>query len=235
MVQAKQIEIDRDRIVLDPGRIMKYLGVPVEEDDRHTLHVIESYISTSLEAMSPRGGFARFKAVPTGSSSEIAIPGTSFRTGKIVGEKLLGAQEYVLFMGTAGPGPESMSATLLEKGEYLEGVIADVIASSIAEAVAGQLHSHIIDLADLEGIRTTNRYSPGYCSWKVSEQHLLFKQFPAGFCGISLSGSSLMSPIKSVSGVIGLGSTVTFKPYTCDGCTIKHCVYREPHTFYQRD
>jgi cobalamin-dependent methionine synthase I len=115
---------------------------------------------------------------------------------------------------------------LLNSGEYLAGIAADLVASLIAESVARLLHSSISELADREGTRTTNRYSPGYCSWSVGEQQKLFKQFPEGFCGITLSPSSLMAPIKSVSGIIGLGNHVSYREYDCDACQVKHCAAR---------
>lgn len=70
------------------------------------------------------------------------------------------------------------------------------------------------------GWKHTNRYSPGYCGWHVSEQQKLFSLFPvASPCGIQLTDSSLMIPIKSVSGIIGVGSHVRKLEYTCGLCT----------------
>ncbi|MCK7538940.1 MAG: hypothetical protein MZV63_52410 [Marinilabiliales bacterium] len=46
----------------------------------------------------------------------------------------------------------------------------------------------------------TNRFSPGYCGWDVAEQHKLFSFFKDNFCGITLTESALMNPVKSVSG-----------------------------------
>ena len=76
------------------------------------------------------------------------------------------------------------------------------------------------------GLKITNRYSPGYCNWPVSDQQILFLLLPEKFCGVTLTGSSLMIPIKSVSGVIGIGASVKMKEYTCDTCGMKDCTYR---------
>ncbi|MCK7517168.1 MAG: hypothetical protein MZV64_05325 [Ignavibacteriales bacterium] len=37
------------------------------------------------------------------------------------------------------------------------------------------------------GLKTTNRFSPGYCGWHVSEQHNLFRLVPDNYCGITLN------------------------------------------------
>ena len=46
------------------------------------------------------------------------------------------------------------------------------------------------------------------------------------FCGITLTESALMVPMKSVSGIIGVGKTVQRVDYTCDLCGMKDCTYR---------
>jgi hypothetical protein len=93
--------------------------------------------------------------------------------------------------------------------------------------VANQIHQHIKNIAGVSGMKITNRYSPGYCSWNVSEQKKLFSLLPEGCCGITLSASSLMSPIKSISGIIGMGRSVEFKEYVCEICSMKDCIFRQ--------
>jgi len=95
------------------------------------------------------------------------------------------------------------------------------------ESVANQVQDHIRQLADQSGLKITNRYSPGYCKWDVSEQQKLFQLFPENCCGITLSESSLMSPIKSISAVLGIGSSVAYQEYTCEICSMKECLYRK--------
>jgi cobalamin-dependent methionine synthase I len=75
------------------------------------------------------------------------------------------------------------------------------------------------------GLTISDRYSPGYCDWSVGEQQLLFTLMPKDFCGVSLSDSSLMKPIKSVSGIIGIGKELRQKGYQCDWCSDKNCIY----------
>jgi len=77
-----------------------------------------------------------------------------------------------------------------------------------------------------KGLHITNRFSPGYCGWNVKEQHKLFQLLPPKFCGISLSDSALMIPIKSISGIIGMGDHVIVSDYPCDVCHEENCIYR---------
>jgi cobalamin-dependent methionine synthase I len=166
-------------------------------------------------------------AVHTASDRDIEIEGTRFHTGKIIRNMLRNAKEYAFFVATAGTGPETLSRELIRNGQFPEGFIADIVASGIVDSVASLVHNHIRDIAESEGLRITNRYSPGYCSWDVSEQQKLFRLIPEGSCGIRLSESSLMSPIKSISGIIGIGPSVVYRDYTCEICTMTECVYRK--------
>jgi len=99
--------------------------------------------------------------------------------------------------------------------------------SALAEEAAGLVHERIRSMTGQEGIPCSNRYSPGYCGWKVDEQQILFRLFPEHPLGVTLSDSSLMIPVKSVSGVVASGREVEYHDYSCEGCTMKYCPYRK--------
>ena len=84
---------------------------------------------------------------------------------------------------------------------------------------------------DKLGWHHTNRFSPGYCGWHVSQQQLLFPLFQGHTCGVRLTDSSLMLPIKSVSGIVGLGSQVSRQPYTCTLCNFPQCFRRKARQY----
>lgn len=225
-MKIELLNIDRGQIRFNPSDFISLLGLPSDNMDAHTGEVIEKYIAACQKIMTPMGGYARFEAKVLESREEIEIEGTLFRTGKIIRNMLREAEEYAFFVVTAGPEPESLAKELIEAGDYLEGYIVDLIGSAIVESVVNQVHQHIKDLAASRGMKVTNRYSPGYCSWDVSEQQKLFRLLPEGCCGITLSDSSLMFPIKSISGIIGMGETVGYKEYTCEICSMKDCIFR---------
>ena len=97
------------------------------------------------------------------------------------------------------------------------------MGSVLAEACVARLEQQLD--SDLN-VPHTLPYSPGYCGWRVTEQHLLFGMLPDRPCGIELTESSLMYPIKSVSGIIGIGSRVERKPYGCAICRNTACYKR---------
>ena len=140
---------------------------------------------------------------------------------------LRNSEYYAFFLVTAGPEPEILARAMLNEGNYLEGYIMDLVASAMVDLAADQVEEQVKNLAEQQGKVITNRYSPGYCSWNVEEQHKLFSLFPELCCGISLSESSLMNPIKSISGIIGVGADVKYSDYTCEICPMQNCQFRK--------
>ena len=77
--------------------------------------------------------------------------------------------------------------------------IADSLGSIIAEKTADCMEVAFEYILE-KNWKHTNRYSPGYCGWRFGTTKL-FPLFPiAAPCGIRLTDSSLMVPIKSVRG-----------------------------------
>ncbi len=146
--------------------------------------------------------------------------------GQIVSGQLGRSEGAAVFLCTAGPGIGELSRHLMSSGDPFTGFIADTIGSLVVERAMDRVQGRLEQFVGTLGLRITNRYSPGYCGWHVQEQQKLFRLLPAGFCGVSLTGTSLMQPIKSVSGVIGLGPAVRHSPYTCRLCELEDCLYR---------
>jgi cobalamin-dependent methionine synthase I len=130
-------------------------------------------------------------------------------------------------MCTAGKEISELSKTLLKGDDPVKGYIFDVLGSVTVEAAIDKIQQEISKMALLNGQFITNRYSPGYCQWSVGDQHKLFSFFPQNCCGISLTDSALMRPIKSVSGIIGMGKEVKYRKYTCNLCNFTECFYRK--------
>ena len=151
----------------------------------------------------------------------------AFDMGNIILRQLRGSEAYALFMCTAGEEFEAFQQRLKTEGDMVRVFIADALGSVIAEKCADQMELTLQESIDKLGWHHTNRFSPGYCGWHVSEQQKLFPLFDGHTCGITLTDSSLMVPIKSVSGIIGLGREVRKLDYTCGLCTFEKCYKRK--------
>jgi hypothetical protein len=139
------------------------------------------------------------------------------------------AVSLALFAVTLGDQISERISALFDGGELAEGYLLDQVASfaadELAEIAARRFHTDSTrsDLAVLP-------YSPGYCGWHVSGQEALFSRLRPDEIGISLNGSCLMRPIKSVSGVLVLAPVAAhdFSPAfcCCTTCTTLACQER---------
>jgi len=150
-----------------------------------------------------------------------------FEMGNIILRQLRGSEAFALFICTSGLEFETYQHRLKEQGDMVRVFIADALGSVIAEKCADQMEKALQESIDKLGWKHTNRFSPGYCGWHVSQQQLLFPLFQGHTCGVTLTDSSLMLPIKSVSGIIGLGKDVRHLDYTCGLCDFKQCYKRK--------
>ena len=150
-----------------------------------------------------------------------------FEMGNIILRQLRGSEAFALFVCTSGLEFEAYQQRLKEQGDMVRVFIADALGSVIAEKCADQMEKALQESIDKLGWKHTNRFSPGYCGWHVSQQQLLFPLFQGHTCGVKLTDSSLMIPIKSVSGIIGLGEKVRKLEYTCGLCDFKQCYKRK--------
>jgi hypothetical protein len=126
-------------------------------------------------------------------------------------------------VGSAGPGIESRSRDLLGGEDPLKGFILDWIGSQVADQSGRAAVSAIRNIVAARGWKSTPLFSPGTCGWDIVDQQNLFKLFPDRFLGISLTASSLMRPIKSVSGIVGLGPDVDDSMDLCSVCGFEKC------------
>lgn len=162
----------------------------------------------------------------------LTCDGAEFLLGRIITKRFAHASSAAVFVATAGAMIEQWSHQLMSDGDMLKGFIVDTAGSEIAELVGDHLELKLAEVVQPLGWKLTNRYSPGYCEWTVAEQHKLFSLLPNNVCGIRLTPSALMVPIKSVSGIIGLGADVHREAYTCSICDLQDCFRRRDEPEY---
>ena len=150
-----------------------------------------------------------------------------FKIGKTLSIELRGSERLAFFICTSGNSICEKSGRLMKGEDPVLGYLYDLLGSAIAEAAADRLQDVLKQEVEKNGQKITNRYSPGYCHWNVSDQHNLFSLFQGIPCGVTLTPSSLMQPTKSISGVIGIGKNVKYREYRCELCSSKDCVYRK--------
>ncbi|MEL7587492.1 MAG: vitamin B12 dependent-methionine synthase activation domain-containing protein [Prolixibacteraceae bacterium] len=153
--------------------------------------------------------------------------GHEFHVGSLIKKEIRNSERLAFFICTAGEQISSRSKMLMAGEDPALGYLYDVAGSFIAEAAGDKMQQMIAQQVSVAGFKITNRYSPGYCQWPVAGQQVLFSLFNGKTGGVSLSPSSLMTPVKSISGLIGIGQQVTYRDYQCEICKMKDCTFRK--------
>jgi len=221
------VNIPFEKLVIDKGEIGISLGYSAGKTPQYFMDLIDEVLVKLPLFCRPKGGYKIVnietpKLKPVG----LFIENNFCKTDKIITGHVKKSEKAAVFVCTIGKAMELWSKELFSQGNPMLGYIVDTVASAAVESAADFLHNEIGKTMLDEGMKITNRYSPGYCNWPVSDQHILFSLLPKNFCGISLTDSALMLPVKSVSGIIGIGKDVKRREYICDKCGIKDCTYR---------
>ncbi len=205
-------------------KILRFDTIRSEQDIRV---MVQDLLNDANSYMKIRGGYRIFG--DTGVSIEtdtLICQNVIFNCDTTISQQLQGSSTVILFAVTLGPDFDEWSRNFFSEGDPFAGYVADIIGSIRAENAAEWLSNRILEQVASQDLYCTNRYSPGYCGWDVYEQHKLFSLLPDQFLGITLNPSALMTPIKSVSGVIGAGKHVSKQPHTCAFCTQENCFMR---------
>ena len=216
-----------DELTINREEISELLGFGGAEMPQPFHRYLEEAMTEAKELCDIQGSvFISDQIQFLSNYSEFSIAGQVFEAGKLITRQLKAATSLVLFICTAGEGIGQRSQSLLHGDDPAKGYVYDVLGSITVETAMDKIQERLRGELALSGIKISNRYSPGYCDWHVKEQHKLFSFFPENHCGISLNASALMHPIKSVSGVIGIGENVRFNKYHCEMCNSTTCIYR---------
>jgi hypothetical protein len=203
------------------------LGYPEGRIPEFFLDMAVEVIKDAERLSQPRAGFALWPFLRSAEGGNgIRIGDRDFDVGPIISMEMRRAESAAVFVCTIGPGLEAYARESIDGGDGPKGYMADAIASLMAEAAGDLLQEEAKAAAESLGLGISERFSPGYCTWPVSDQGRLFSLLPPGACGVALTDSSLMVPLKSLSGIIGMGPGMEARGYRCAICGFKGCASR---------
>lgn len=140
------------------------------------------------------------------------------------------ARRLALFAATVGEPVCARIRTLFAEGDAPLGLLLDAVASEAATELAEEIGETLVAGDDAGSGLAVLGYSPGYCGWPLTGQRELFARLRPADAGIALSGSALMSPVKSVSGVLVAAPPEAhrFRPGFdfCEACAERTCLDR---------
>lgn len=200
-------EVDCTGVTIPLKEVMKRIGYPADYQEKNPIiqEMMDHELKFTRENLAPRG-ILRVLEIESKSDEIILFKNVPFAIRERRVAKLLKSSEKsILFMCTIGDLVEKRIQHLLEVKDITRSVILDAIASETADAVADLLHRSVVkEKAAHENLKVTARFSPGYGDWPLVVQREILKTIRGDKIGISLNGSYLMHPRKSVSAIFGL-------------------------------
>jgi hypothetical protein len=221
VLKGLPLSIDRDEVLRFQG-YQKGVDVPSAE----VLAIFAEALELGERLMAPR---LVYRAAPvTGLGADrIEAGGESLHIPQI--GRLWGPIEAVgAGICTVGDAIETRVRELFEARELPLAVMLDSVGSAAAESLAEYANDLLCQAAIPDGLRVTNRISPGYAGWDTAEQARLFRLCPGRGIGVTLNASCFMTPAKSISWLVGLGREARVDHYftQCRRCWMRDCAYR---------
>ncbi len=220
MEQIKYQDIPLERSFLVDSALYRLMGYKGNVPSDDILQLIDSLWNRLLPLCTPRVGWRIVEEV-TNLTEDVRMGDVIFHTGPVIAQAMEEASSIAVFTVTLGAGYDEWMGQVKAEGDIMVEFVANSIASIVADGATEAMIKMLSEDAAADGLKITNNYSPGYCGWPLAEQQQLFSFLPEGITCITLTESCLMLPIKSVSGIIGVGRDVLKRPYGCAVCDMK--------------
>ena len=215
-------------LAIDPDEVLRFQGYKksVDTPGPEVLALFEEALALGRTLIAPRA-VIRWLPVTRSSADTIEAGGVVLTIPSV--DHLWGAIEWLAAaVCTIGDGLERRAAELWDARELPLAAMLDSVGSGAVESLAEYVNDLFCQEAIPLGLPVTNRVSPGYGHWDVSEQKALFEICPGDAIGVTLNDACFMSPVKSISLLAAAGTHAKVDHYfsQCSRCWMRDCAYR---------
>ncbi len=116
------------------------------------------------------------------------------------------------------------------QGDYLEGMLLDVMADALIFNFSNQLYSHLCDEAERVGLGLTERIEPGEkeVSLSIQKDILLLFQEKGAALDLQITEAYMLRPVKSMTFFYGAAVDLPLRKvdHSCVNCEKEECKFR---------
>ena len=213
-------------IKADRKEIFRYLGYRGREPETGVAEAADSCAAALQTVVEPRH-VRRVFPLEWVSADRFRIEGMDV-VSRDLSRNLRGCSEACLMAATLGLGPDRLVQRAEALGKMSRAVILQAAAAAMIEAYCDDVNEEIRREAAPKGLFLRPRFSPGYGDFSLEHQTELFRILEVQKkIGVTLTGSLLMMPSKSVTAVIGLSKENTHcMVQGCEVCGKQDCSFR---------
>ncbi|HSW46707.1 MAG TPA: vitamin B12 dependent-methionine synthase activation domain-containing protein [Phycisphaerae bacterium] len=190
-------------------------GEPVRRD---IVDMVSRLLSESANCLRVRGVYVIRKVVRL-TPMVLELEGGTLFQSSIAGF-LRPAKRAAVFVVTVGDGIERAAQQRRADGQEAESFVLHAIGSTAADAACDAIIEYLWAHETSGDEAVTAPFSPGYCGFPLTEQHKLFSALDTSPISVTLLPSMMMSPVKSVSGLAGIGDARQVEAHgiPCENC-----------------
>jgi len=228
VLTSEQVILDRIPLQIDRDEVLRFQGYKkkIDHPTAEVLDLYEAALAEGRRLMAPTVVYRSAEVAKTDDHLIALQDGTELRIPEI--GRFWGEIDAVgIGISTIGDGVERRVGELFDAREFPLAVMLDSVGSAAVECLAEWVNDFLCQLA-LPDLKVTNRISPGYAGWDVAEQQALFCLCPGDRVGITLNDYAMMTPLKSISFLVGIGPRASVDHYftQCRRCWMPDCSYR---------
>jgi hypothetical protein len=221
------VRFGADELRVDVADVLQQQDLPAEEALSPRLRrLVDEAFDTYYSLVGAR---ALCEEITPEAFQGVLAPLGLSNTQLAVGRVYTQARALALYVATLGEALSLRVKQLFGENALAEGYMLDAVASAAADLLSDKLAVRFA--ATLAGRGAGSLYvlpySPGYCGWPTLGQRPLFAALRPEEIGVTLNDSCLMTPVKSVSGVLvaAPGEGHRFRPDLpeCDRCRTREC------------
>lgn len=171
----------------------------------------------------------RYYPVRSFTGGTLFLDGGGRLRGSVITQNLAVAEAVVVMIATIGPEIDRrISESYSQKPSYALAV--DGLGTAAVDTLRKAAERTFQEQAESRGWRLSRFLVPGMDGWEIREgQRQVFSLLEAEKIGVDLMFSGQMIPLKSNSGVLGMGSQVECPTCSsCELCSLREtCIYKD--------
>ena len=213
---------NRDRLKQEAVR---YLGYGRNAVDKQVSALIDSSF-LELESVANPKFIYRIFDLDHVDADEIHFGQIDVKS-KSLGRNLKGCKQIVLFGATLGIAVDQLMTRKTIR-DMAQAVVMQACAAALLEEYCDECQEKIAEEVGREGGFLRPRFSPGYGDFSIDFQKQLMQLLDcAKTIGLTMTESYMMTPVKSVTAVIGVSAQdAGCRKVPCEECEKKDCKYR---------
>ncbi len=223
LVTGERLPIDIDR-----RGVWKKIGYSQDGEPSSSISsLVDEYLENAHQLIEASHSYV-IRNVDTVSGPLAILEDNIVLESRVIARLLERCCMAAVFLVTIGSHLEETAGRLAEDGLIVQSYVLDAIGSEAVEGVATFVEEMTRKMALEDGLVISNRFSPGYCDWDISQQKVIFEAVNGDSIGVYLTEQCLMMPRKSISALIGIGpaegDVESYNP--CRTCDQRNCLGR---------